>query len=295
MYIIRDSKDSLVWRLVVDRDDRLRRRPGVRIEAAVFAHRYQYQRVQVVRAIAHGATLFWGHRSEPWDTYANFVRGTPAARTTALPPVTLATARACTENAGSSAWWLYWMQHAADALAAAPEGVLLSGMYDLRPARFARPLTIEAFPAQRPPSGHVAIELTREPPKPDDDRVSMWRKHAAQGVPPGLVYDWVCTPGPLLVDGHDRMFASLLEGQPAQALQLTPVAYGGGNRRLTGGVSFGPTLADELYAFGRVTPLPGGVPAWKREASARLWAVRETISSQLADRMMRGLEGVVPA
>jgi hypothetical protein len=33
------------------------------------------------------------------------------------------------------------------------------------------------------------------------------------------------------------------------------------------GTSFGRTLADEPYPFGRVTPLPGGVPAWKREAS----------------------------
>lgn len=293
MYIIRDPNDSLVWRLVADHHERLRRRPGVRIEAAVFAD--PYPRVQVVRAIAHGATLFWGHRSEPWDTYANFIRGTPATHTTALPPVTLAAFRACAEKAGSSAWWLYWMQHFADALAAAPEGVLLDGIYDLRPAKFARPLTLEAFTAQRSPSGHVPIEPTREPPKPDDERVVTWREHAAQGVPPGLAYDWVCTPGPLLVDGHNRMFASLLEGQPARALQLTPMAYGGGNRRLTGGVSFGATLADELYPFGRVVPLPGGVPTWKREASARLWAVRETITSQLATRMMRGLESVVPA
>jgi hypothetical protein len=294
MYILRHPTDPLVWRLVVDRGDPLRRRPGVRIEAAVHAEK-PWRPVQVLRVVAHAETIFWAQREEPWATYANFVRGMLPARATALPAVTLAAFRGCTAEADSSAWWLYWMRHFADALAQAPEGVLIHGVYDLRPARSKPALTTAAFTHRPAPDSLADIELTRQPSPPDDDRVTMWRKHAAQGIPPGLTYDWVCEPGPLLVDGHDRMFASLLEGRPARALRLTPVAHGGEKRRLAGTMAFGDTVADELYPFGRVVPLPGGVPAWKREASDRLWLVRDSMSPRRAERMLEGLESVVPA
>lgn len=187
------------------------------------------------------------------------------------------------------------MAHFADALAAAPEGLLHYGTYELCPARPAHPLTTATFTGRRGPDRLTDLELTREPSTPDADRVVMWRKHAARGVPPGLTYDWVCDPGALLVDGHDRMFASLLEGHPARALRLTPVARGGGARKLAGSASFGGTLAGELYPFGRVTPLPGGVPRWKREVLDRLWAVREAVSPRLADALLEVLQSVVPA
>lgn len=114
----------------------------------------------------------------------------------------------------------------------------------------------------------------------------MWRKQAARGIPPALFYEWMCWPGPLLIDGHDRLLAMAAEGVPQLALQLTPIALGGRSRKVVGSLSFGGTLEGHYYGVGRLHPLPGGEDRWRQEAGNRIWSIRHQLGERSPARRL---------
>jgi len=247
---------------------------------------------QLLRVIAGGATLLWARREDPWSEHADFVRGELPARTDALPAITLADQRRAPRGAGSVAWWTHWLRHFTDALARTPTAVLQPGTYALAAQSRSHPLRVDDFVSLPGPDRYGAIEFTRRPSAPDDRRVLMWRRRARDGIPPALLYNWLCIPGPLLVDGHDRLLAMALEGVPQCALLLTPTARGGRGRRLVGGTSWYGTSATLVYPFGRLCPLPGGAAAWHREVRDRTWALRERLDARSRERLLdRVLDG----
>jgi hypothetical protein len=290
VYALPTDEDPHVWTLTVGGEPGVRWRPRVRVEAAMAEGRFHGP--QLLRVIAGGATLLWARREDPWSDHASFVRGELPARTDALPAVTLADQRRAPQTAGSVAWWTHWLRHVADALASTPTAVLQPGTYAL--AALVRPLTLRVNDFETLPGADRfgAVEFTRRPSAHDDRRVSMWRKRAREGIPPALFYEWVCAPGPLLVDGHDRLLAMALEGVPQYALQLTPTAYGGRGRRLVGGTAWGETREAQRYAVGRLCPLQGGASAWYRDVRDRTWALRETLDARVRERLLdRVLDG----
>jgi len=290
MYIARSMDDDpMVLTLVVGREPGVRRRPRFRVEAATCRRSFH---LQAIRVMVGESPILWALRDEPWDENPTFLRGALPERAGLLPTITQADARACTEKPRSAGWWSHWLRYFADKLGAATDGVLQHGDYAL--AALARPIdaTLEALTTTPSPDTLTrSIECTRRPSPVTDRRVEMWRKRAKEGIPPALFYDWMCFPGPFLMDGHDRLLAMALAGEPLLGLQLTPIAFGGKDRMLTGSTSWGRTFADRRYAVGRLHPLPGGIATWKREVRSRLWAVRdELVERSPAGRLLDGLE-----
>lgn len=283
MYVERPSEDPLVLKLIVGREPGVRRRPRLRVEAAMDRPPW---RSQLIRIVNGTVPLLWAARSSAWDEHPTFLRGDLPERAGVLPAVTQGDFRACTERPRTPGWWDHWLRYFAGALGAATEGILQPGAYAL--AALSRPLDVkvEALTTVPPLDRHGAIDFIRRPSRTGDRRVEMWRKRAAAGIPPALFYDWICEPGPLLIDGHDRLLAMALEGVPQLALKLTPIAFGGETRRLTGSTSWGGTSADHRYAVGRLHPLPGGADAWRREVRERLWAVRDALGERSWARTM---------
>ncbi|PTL79149.1 hypothetical protein [Vitiosangium sp. GDMCC 1.1324] len=81
------------------------------------------------------------------------------------------------------------------------------------------------------PSAHIwpeakmgAVLALREPSRPDASRVKAWRKHARDGTLPPVLLLYMELPQKWLVlDGHDRLQAALLEGITPPLLGLWPV------------------------------------------------------------------------
>lgn len=277
-----------VLTLIVGREPGVRRKPRLRVEAAMSE---TWPRLQLIRVMADRTPLFWAVRDEPWDEHANFVRGELPARSCVLPPVTMADLRACKAGPRTEAWWNHWLHYFAKALGAAHDGILQNGAYVLAALREPIEARIESLTTKPQLDGIAHIELTRRLSSIDDGRVKMWRKRAAEGIPPVLCYDWMCLPGPLLLDGHDRLLAMAAEGVPQLALQLTPISFGGRGRKVVGSLSFGGTLEDHRYGVGRLHPLPGGASVWRREVRGRLWAVRDQLKERSpARRLLDGME-----
>jgi hypothetical protein len=303
--------------LDVPRTGRWALRPALHLEAA------PHYRLRLM----HGARpVLWACIDPYWDR-AIFVRGSgPGPRL--LPLLSAPEVRAVSAPPGTEGWWEAWAWRFARALVDAPESTLHSGSWCLRPVRaidaeaaerhpvstmewrFGQPAQPphsldavprfreawtedwwESTPAQRP----GAVLALRAPSASDDGRVKSWRKHARAGTLPPVVLSYVDILAKWLVlDGHDRLHAALLEGVTPPLLGLWPFITQQGTAQAVReqGALFGaefqlkagetPEVIERVNRMlllnftpppkGTVTrawPIPGGRAAWHQDLVGR--------------------------
>ncbi|QSQ17449.1 hypothetical protein [Myxococcus landrumensis] len=293
------------------------RRPALHLEVA---------RDYRLRLRGGQQTLLWTRIDSYWDR-AVFVRGTNSAPRF-LPALSAPEVRAVDSLPGSESWWTAWNWRMARALIEAPLPVLHAGHWCLRPMlaiaaekaerhpvspmewSFGQPLMPphslfavtqfplawaedwwETLPGQRP----GAVLGLRAVSAAEDGRMKSWRKRARDGTLPPILLLFVDILAKWVVlDGHDRLHAALLEGAEPPLLGLwpfidrpqswsatreegallaaefqlrtspTPETVDRVNRMLQ--FSF---TNDQRGTISRAWPLPGGQAAWREELSAR--------------------------
>lgn len=134
-----------------------------------------------------------------------------------------------------------WLKHFAEALLASERSPLHSGSFWIVPAsKRRRPsaphlpplfdlrLTFERGRKIWEPHHFGAVWPLRDPSPPNAGRVKLWRKHAKNGtLPPLLLLSVTPLESYVLLDGHDRLLAALLEKKEPAALVLAPLRQGG--------------------------------------------------------------------
>ncbi len=303
--------------LDVPAEGRWRQRPALHLEAAP-----SYR----LRLMSGGQPLLWMRIDSYWDRCA-FLRGTPHAPW-GLPAVRAQEVRAVPHAPGSAPWWSAWAWHTGRALVEAPATVLHAGRWCLRPVcpisadqasrhpvstmewEFGQPAapphSLEAIcsfvpfwgedwwqelPAQR----RGAVLPLRAPSPAEDGRVKSWRKLARDGtLPPALLLYVDILEKWLVLDGHDRVHAALLEGVEPPLLGLWPFieqrpeherlrqegALLGAEIQLRAGAT--PEVIDRVNrqlvrhftaplrgTVSRAWPMAGGLEAWRAEVLAR--------------------------
>ncbi|WP_163993707.1 hypothetical protein [Pyxidicoccus caerfyrddinensis] len=322
------SPDDTDWKVApevpgllldVPHEGRWRQRPSLHIEAT--AH-------HLLRVTSGGQPLLWMRIDDWWDDGA-FLRG-PAPTPWRLPSFTSAEARGMPHAPATVEWWTSWAHRFVRELERADASILHAGLWGLRPLlpvpaskaasypciptsrsggpldpphsleealRF-EPFWWEPWDWRMPDRYEVrsgAVLSLRQPSPPDDGRVKAWRKHARDGtLPPVLLLYFQLAGKWLVVDGHDRLHAALLEGLAPPLLGLWPVqerpvpdnphwragAMQGAQAALGAGIT--PARVDsanelllrshqthQRLAITRAWPLAGGAPAWMREVVAR--------------------------
>ncbi|WP_257456013.1 hypothetical protein [Archangium lipolyticum] len=323
------SDDTEDWRLPVvgpgllldvPARGRWLQRPSLHLEAAP---RYR------LRLVWRGQPLLWARIAGYWDQCV-LVRG-PADVRGALPLLTAPDVRAVGHEPGTPAWWEAWARQWGRMLVDASESVLYTGRWCLRPMR-----AISANQASRhaistmewsfgqppmPPHSLDAVlrfrsawvenwweEIAdqkpgtvlplRAPSDAEDGRIKSWRKRARDGTLPPALLLYVDFLGKwLLLDGHDRIHAALLEGRDPPLMGLWPVvetrrpgsrvreegALIGAEIQLRAGAT--PEVIDRVNRLlvrsfswsgrGTVTrawPVAGGIKVWQAELRAwRKW------------------------
>ncbi|MFP2910414.1 hypothetical protein ACLESD_36330 [Pyxidicoccus sp. 3LFB2] len=318
--------------LDVPYEGRWRQRPSLHVQATSHF---------LLRVTSGGQPLLWLRIDDWWDG-CGALRG-PAQRPWRLPPITAAEVRAMSHAPATVDWWAAWSHRFVRMLEGADASILHFGRWCLRPLfpvpadkavgypvvptaqagdtpdpphslegalRF-EPFWFEPWDAReeperpRVPSG--AVLSLRPPSAPDDGRVKAWRKHARDGtLPPVLLLYFQLVGKWLVVDGHDRLQAALLEGLAPPLLGLWPVAETAvsvdARRREAAMLGAEACLqarvtpqridsANEILlrnhetlvrvAVTRAWPLPGGAPAWKREVAE--WRERMRLSVEPDD------------
>lgn len=163
-----------------------------------------------------------------------------------LPPIRAEEAERPPGAAGSPEFSSWWTRHFAALLCASPSTPLTQGRHYLLapneavaaaiPGMSAEHLVLrrerlDELLAQRDEFvlewdvGYVALLLTRQLSDASDGRVNMWRKRARDGKLPPLV-TWWCRGlyAHVLLDGHDRVHAALLEGIKPDVIVLADAA-----------------------------------------------------------------------
>ena len=303
-------------------EGRWRQRPFLHVEAAP---RYR------LRLMSGGQPLLWMRIDAGWEG-CGFLRG-PAPAPRCLPPLTAAEVRGVAPAPATPEWGAAWSHRFARELEGAEASLLHGGRWALRPlvpVPFAKahryptvptsgpggvldpPHSLEDAPRFEPywmdpwdwswaaedsedanmRSGAV-LPLRALSPE-SDGRVKAWRKHARDGtLPPVLLLFFQLVGKWLVVDGHDRLQAALLEGLAPPLLGLWPFleealpdnaawreAY---IRDVDVGLRIRAKPADidsanqkllrahqthQPVPFTRAWPLRGGVAAWRRDVQA---------------------------
>ena len=282
-----------------------------------------------LRVSSGGHPLLWVRIDEYWDR-CGFLRG-PAEMPWRLPALLAPEVREVTHAPGSPDWWEAWMWRLGRALARPEHPLLYAGRWCLRPVQAIRALQAERYPistmewsfSQLPFAPHSLEGVTRSerfwvedwdvygppsetsmqqgalvplraPSSEADGRVKSWRKRARDGTLPPALLLYVDLLGKWLVlDGHDRIHAALLEGVAPPLLGLWPVhehvlpsspegqqgVLRSAEHHLSDGAP--PSVVDRVNRMlllnfrgvrrGTVTrawPLTGGLPAWRGEVLA---------------------------
>lgn len=230
--------------LDVPREGRWLQRPSLHFDAAA-----PYR----LRLMSGGQPLLWVRIDSYWDQAA-FLRGSSSAPW-GLPPIRSAELREVAHEPGSSRWWEAWTWRLSRVLAESAQPLLYPGRWCLRPVRaidarqatrypispmewgfgedIAPPHSLEGlsrfetfwaeFWADESVLPGVVLPLRAASPE-DDGRVKSWRKHARDGtLPPALLLYVDLLAKWLVLDGHDRLQAALLEGVTPPLMGLWPV------------------------------------------------------------------------
>lgn len=167
-----------------------------------------------------------------------------------IDPIRTREIRAIQAQPGSLVWWKLWARDFAERLSRSPRSPLYPGRFTLspgttntgpKPALPGPPLfswkhlliveRVDTF-LDEPPvqwqsywtNGSGAALRLRSPSAPDASRVKALRKLAREGVMPPLLFYFVSGLDMfVLLDGHDRLRALLLEGAPIPLFILTAV------------------------------------------------------------------------
>ncbi len=296
----------------IPREGRWARRPSLHFEAA-----QDYR----LRANSGGQPLLWLRIDSWWDR-CGCLRG-PAGVPWRLPPLSAAEVREVTHAPDSPLWWEAWVWRMGRAISRPEHPLLHAGRWCLRPVRAIQASSQHRYPistmewgfGQLPSAPHSlegvqrferfwvedwtemfqgAVVPLRAPSSQEDGRVKSWRKRARDGtLPPALLLYVDLLAKWLVIDGHDRIHAALLEGAPAPLLGLWPVYEE--VRSLTPAGEQGVLQAAEFHLRGgetpgvidrvnrmlllnfqtrqrgtvtRAWPLKGGLPAWIEEVLA---------------------------
>lgn len=304
-------------------------RPGLRLEAAPDFR---------LRLMSGVEPLLWVRIASYWDRSV-FLRGAPLSRLQ-LPSWSAPEVRAVTPAPGTPAWWEAWAWSLGRVLVETPASVLHAGRWCLRPVSaispdrasrhavspmewgFGQPPAPphspdavlrfqtgwaenwwEELPEQKP---GVLLPL-RAPSDAEDGRVKTWRKRARDGtLPPALLLYVDILAKWLVLDGHDRIHAALLEGQEPPLMGLWPYverhlpesrvreegALLGAEIQLRAGAT--PEVIDrvnrqlvrnfnwpERGTVTRAWPLAGGVEAWRGQLLA--WRQRHAVTLEEDD------------
>lgn len=300
-----------------------RQRPSLHLEAG---------RHDRLRLSSGGQPLLWFRIDDLWRG-CTFLRGACSAPW-GLPPLSASEVRDVAHAPGTERWWEFWTWRLGRALVDAPHTVLYSGRWCLRPLQVVRFQDAESYSscpreggthgrpapvhslesvlrfepfhdenwhwAERPEAvaKRGAVLALRAPSPEEDGRVKSWRKCARDGtLPPVLLLYVDILEKWLVLDGHDRLHAALLEGVTPPVLGLWPVvedefastdweregALIAAGFQLRAGAT--PQTVDKAnrtllrhfsgYRRGTVTrawPLKGGLEAWRAEVLAwRQW------------------------
>jgi hypothetical protein len=286
--------------------------PGWRIEAATPGR---------IRIACAGVPALWA-RVHRW--HYGLWRFLPprAASWEIVPPIRVRDLATIKDAPGTEAWWRAWARWMAQALAASPRTPLHPGRWALTAAR-AADLRAPQLPGPPPVdwtalaaiedvracldapalaweswclSGSGALLRTRDPSPPGGARVRAWIKRAREGrLPPLLAVLVSGLDMFVLLDGHDRLRAAVLEGiapvflvlwhiratpqRPDPARQAAVVREIERKRALRSGRRPLDTERenrllvsafddrDWLWPRSRARPLPGSAAAWDEEVA----------------------------
>lgn len=301
--------------LDVPLEGRWRQRPFLHVEAAP---RYR------LRLMSGGQPLLW-MRIDAWWEGCGFLRG-PAPAPSCLPPLTAAEARGLPHAPATPEWWAAWSHrfvselgsllhagrwclrplvpvpfeeaHPYPSVPTVRMGDVLDPPHSLKEALRFEPFWMDpwdwGWAAWAPEQVNMrsgAVLSLRAPSPEGHGRVKAWRKHAKDGtLPPVLLLFFQLVGKWLVVDGHDRLHAALLEGLAPPLLGLWPVVEEAlpDNAALKEAVERGvetglrartniDSANQQLLrawqthrrkAVTRAWPLRGGIPEWQRDVEA---------------------------
>ena len=184
---------------------------------------------------ARVADDLWGY----WYVRARVASASPGL---VVPPICAEEACATVEEPGTATWFAEWARYFASKLDQSIQTPLYSGRWwispcdakrsPLRPPRLAREIpSVLAWEGVVEQAAHgftnwdfgdVPLPLAlRAPAREEDGRLKAWRKIARQGKLPPLLLMWISgLQRYIVLDGHDRLHAAILEGTTPRALGL---------------------------------------------------------------------------
>jgi len=209
----------------------------------------------LLRLSSGGQPLFWCRIDDMWGA-CTFLRGSGSAPW-GLPALSASEVRDVPHEPGTERWWEAWTWRLGRTLVEAQHSVLHSGSWCLRPLQAIRGqeagfystcprswgtherpipphslesvLRFESFQVEDWHWGEDTVKRgavvpLRAPSPAEDGRVKSWRKRARDGtLPPALLLYVDILEKWLVLDGHDRLHAALLEGVAPPLLGLWPV------------------------------------------------------------------------
>ncbi|QSQ20068.1 hypothetical protein JY651_32980 [Pyxidicoccus parkwayensis] len=229
-----------------------RRRPSLHFEAP---------QDEDLRLMSGGQPLLWIRIHPRWHC-RGVLRGVAKPPFPwGLPPILATQVRGIAHEPCSDGWWEGWAHHFLRQLEDADASLLHSGRWCLRPMKVITEEAAEQnIPLQvglgNPPPPPYAPETAlrferfeikgwrrwtesecgwpfikrgdvlalRAPSSAEDGRVKAWRKHARDGtLPPVLMFYARLADMWLVLDGHDRLHAAVLEGKAPPVLGLWTV------------------------------------------------------------------------
>lgn len=217
--------------LIIDGGSGPPERPPVHLQAAAGGY---------LRLVGPEGPVLWGLVDSGWYG-VEIVRATNSA-IQALPPIRADEAELSHGDSGSPEFLGWWTRHFASQLCASSSTPLAHGRRYLFSPTASAAAAIPGMSAEqlvlraerldelleqredfelRWDNGYDGLLLTRQLSDASDGRVKMWRKRARDGRLPPLV-TWWCRGlyTHVLLDGHDRVHAALLEGVKPDVLVL---------------------------------------------------------------------------